>query len=217
MKLSSELPDMATPCYYYSFSTESEGSVTFTLPKNVTTFTSLTSYSYHSQNRQYTVNLRATNEQTILIIGKDLTLLDTADVSVEKTVMTCSDFLNDVMEVIFTIGQETSIDTERTKGIIYARFAHYVASSEIDVNITDLIDAPFDYGFTYFDYTFPFPQDESAINLALPVLSYTHTSYEPTVPNLHITAPSNRIIPFSPHTHRYLLDPALTLYHTTTN
>ena len=217
MKLSSELPDMATPCYYYSFSTESEGSVTFTLPKNVTTFTSLTSYSYHSQNRQYTVNLRATNEQTILIIGKDLTPLDTADVSVEKTVMTCSDFLNDVMEVIFTIGQETSIDTERTKGIIYARFAHYVASSEIDVNITDLIDAPFDYGFTYFDYTFPLPQGESAINLALPFLYSTDTAYEPEVQNFHITAPANSNISFLLDTDRYILDGETTFEKTNNN
>lgn len=171
----------------------------------------------NSQNRQYIVNLRATNEQTILIIGKDLTLLDTADVSVEKTVMTCSDFLNDVMEVIFTIGQETSIDTERTKGIIYARFAHYVASSEIDVNITDLIDAPFDYGFTYFDYTFPLPQGESAINLAQPFLYSTDTAYEPEVQNFHITAPANSNISFLLDTDRYILDGETTFEKTNNN
>lgn len=206
MKLSSELPDMATPCYYYSFSTESKGTVTFTLPENVTTFTRLTSYSYHSQNRQYTVNLRAANEQTILLIGKDLTLLDTADVSVEKTVMTCSDFLNDIMEVISVIGQETNIDTERTKGIIYARFAHYVASSEIDVNITDLIDAPFDYGFTYFDYTITLPQGESTINLTQPFLYSTDTAYKPEVQNFHITAPTNSNVSVLLDTDRYILD-----------
>lgn len=217
MKLSSELPDMATPCYYYSFSTESEGSVTFTLPENVTTFTRLTSYSYHSQNRQYIVNLRATNEQTILIIGKDLTLLDTADVSVEKTIMTCADFLNDIMEVIFTIGQETSIDTERTKGIIYARFATYVASSEIDVNITDLIDAPFDYGFTYFDYTITLPQGESAINLAQPFLYSTDTAYEPEVQNFHITTPADSNVSALIDTDRYILDGETTFEKTDNN
>ena len=159
--------------------------------------------------------MRAANEQTILIIGKDLTLLDTA--SVEKTVMTCSDFLNDIMEVISVIEQETSIDTERTKDIIYARFANYVASSEIDVNITDLIDAPFDYGFTYFDYTITLPQGESTINLAQPFLYSTDTTYEPEVQNFHITAPANSNVSILLDTDRYILEGETTFEKTDNN
>ncbi len=70
IKLSSELHDLTTPCYYYSFSTENEGSVTFTLPKNVMIFTSLTSYSYYSQNRQYiAINVCASDAPTSLYLS----------------------------------------------------------------------------------------------------------------------------------------------------
>ena len=206
MKMSSELPDLSTLCYYYSFSTDGEGSVTFTIPENTVTFTNLTSYAYNFKERQYIVNLQASSEQTILMIGKDLTFIEVSNVFIRKTIMTCSDFLNDVMEVVSVIGQETSLNSEYLKNIIYARFAYYITSGQGNLAVADLIEAPFDYGFTYFEYCIDLPQGESVIKITQPFQYSIDSSYEPEVQNFYITAPVNSKVSVLLDTDRNVLD-----------
>ena len=206
MKIATEMPDLSLPCYYYSFSSESEGTVSFTIPQSTVTFISLSSYSYSSENRKYDVKIKADNIQSIYAIGADLTVLDTSNVTVEKEIMTCSEFLNDILGFISYAAQGKDIDYDKIREIIYLRFADYISSEQYNLNVYDLINAPFDYGYIYFDYKIKLSRGESLLILTQPFLNSTDHLYEPEVQNFHITVPANSHIRLRFNTDRYILD-----------
>lgn len=206
MEITAELPNLSLPCYYYSFSSENEGTVSFTIPQNTVTFISLSSYSYSSEKRKYDVNIRADNVQSIYVIGSELIVLDTANVTVEKEMITCSEFLNDILEFSSYAAQETDLDYDKIREIVYLRFADYMASKQYNVNVFDLINAPFDYGYIYFNYEIELTQGESILILTQPFINSTDTLYEPEVQNFHITAPANSYINLTFRTDKFILD-----------
>lgn len=204
MKITAPPLDLSIPCYYYSFTTDNEGTIILSLPENAVSFINFNSFSYNTATRQYNIKLRSSTEQSIIVLKDDLSIIATDNAVIEKTALTYENILDYAISFVSETG-ETDID-DTLKNIIYTRFADCAASEKREFNFyTDIIEAPFEYGFVYLDYTIELPQGESIIQIIQPLQFSIDRSYTPEVQTFQITAPKNNHVTLALSTARKIL------------
>lgn len=207
LNITSELPDLNMHCYYYKFSTDTNGTATFTVPKGAVFFTSFYSHSYSSLTNEYTLTLEKNRPQSLLIFDKDILLSDTENCRAEKQPLICSDVLNYAIDTAHLLSDSIETDSEIITEIVKAKFSYCFVSKQRTYNFFDeIINAPFRFGIAFLNYSLTIPYGSSVIEAEQRFLSSIDGTYKPPVQNFYVVSPELQTVTIDLTTSRFLLN-----------
>lgn len=216
LNITSELPDLNMPCYYYTFSTDTNGTATFTVPKGAVLFTSFYSHSYSTLTNEYTLTLEKNRPQSLLIFDKDILLSDTENCRAEQLSLICSDVLNYAINTAHLLSDSIETDSEIITEIVKAKFSYCFTSKQRTYNFFDeVINAPFKFGNTFLNYSLTIPYGSSIIESEQRFFSSIDGTYKPPVQNFYVVSPKLQTIAINLTTSRFLLNDGKTDFEKT--
>lgn len=207
LNITAELPDGNMPCYYYAFSTDTNGTATFTVPTGSVLFTSFYSHSYSSVTNEYTLKLEMNRPQSLLIFDNDICISDSENCQTEKQSLICSDVLNYAIDTALLISDNIDTDAETITEIVKAKFSYcFVSTQRTHDLMEEVINAPFKFGITFLNYVLTISNGSSIIESEQKFLFTTDGTYEPFVQNFYIVSPDLQTVTINLTTSRFLLN-----------